>query len=91
MLRRREISDLLRRLSGVAYDLAGVEFCGYGPARPLAVLPVMLAFRLRDLFLQGRPPIQHHRKGYGSALRHRHADEKTSAVCCDIAANKTRR
>src|SRR5258708_6349008 len=51
----------------------------------------MLARRLRDLFLQDCSPIQHHRKGYGSTLRHRHTDEKTPAVCCDIAADKARR
>jgi hypothetical protein len=68
-----------------------MEPCGYGLVNLLAILPGMLARRLRDLFLQGRLPIQHHSKGYGSALRHRHTDEKASAVWCDIAANKTRR
>jgi hypothetical protein len=56
-----------------------------------ALRKIMDTTEPRDLFLQGRLPIQHDGKGYGSALRHRHADEKASAVCCDIAANKTRR
>jgi len=51
----------------------------------------ILAYRRRDSFLQGCLPIQHHGKGYGSALRQRHADEKTSAIRCDLAANKARR
>ena len=44
-----------------------------------------------SLPLRPRLPIQHHRKVYGSALRYRHSDEKASAICCDIAANKTKR
>jgi hypothetical protein len=49
------------------------------------------ACRLPDLFLQGRLPIQDYRKGYGSALCQRQANEETPAVRCHIAANKTKR
>jgi hypothetical protein len=57
----------------------------------LAVLLGSSTCRLRCLFLQDRLPIQHYRKGHGGVLRHRHTDEKTSAVSCDIAADRTRR
>jgi hypothetical protein len=36
--------------------------------------------RLRNLFLQGLLPIQHHGKRYGSTLCQRHTDEKTSSL-----------
>jgi hypothetical protein len=46
--------------------------------------------QIADSFLQGRLPIQHYRKGYGSALHHRYADEKTAAVSCDIWGRSSR-
>ena len=77
-------------VSTKAYASGKLEPCAHGLAKLLAVLPGMLARKLRDLFLQGRLPIQHYSKGYGSASCHRHTDEKTSTVGCDLAANKTR-